>query len=97
MPLPRRFGFRDAPILRVAGAKKVIGKIRVPFLLMMAQDDRLCLTARLLAAGAEKNPAIRFVAPKYGGHCGFVSRHGGQQRFWAEERIVEFCREQLGN
>ncbi len=93
-----QFGFKDAAeYYESAGAKKVIGKIRVPYLLITAQDDPFVPYSAILASGAENNPAIRFVAPKHGGHCGFVSRYGGRQRFWAEERIVEFCREQLEN
>jgi hypothetical protein len=91
-----QFGFKDAAeYYESAGAKKVIGEIRVPYLLITAQDDPFVPYNAILAAGVEKNPAIRFVAPKHGGHCGFVSRRAGHQRFWAEEKIVEFCGEQL--
>jgi len=31
------------------------------------------------------------MAPQRGGHCGFISTHGGAERFWAEARVVEFC------
>lgn len=90
------FGFKDAQAYyESAGAKKVVGQIRVPFLLITAQDDPFVPYEAIRASGAERNPAIRFVAPEYGGHCGFVSRYGGARRFWAEERIVDFCREQL--
>jgi len=90
------FGFKDAAeYYESAGAKKVIGEIRLPYLLITAQDDPFVPYSAILAAGVERNPAIRFIAPKHGGHCGFVSRHAGRQRFWAEEKIVEFCREQL--
>jgi predicted alpha/beta-fold hydrolase len=86
------FGYRDAQeYYDDAGAKRVIEKIRVPFLLMMAQDDPFVPFAAVRTSGVERNPAIQFDAPKYGGHCGFISRHGGAERFWAEARIVEFC------
>jgi predicted alpha/beta-fold hydrolase len=39
----------------------------------------------------EKNPAIVFKAPEHGGHCGFISDESGSERFWAEQRVVEFC------
>jgi predicted alpha/beta-fold hydrolase len=39
----------------------------------------------------ETNPAIVFKAPKHGGHCGFISEESGSERFWAEQRVVEFC------
>ena len=90
------FGFKDAQAYyESAGAKKVVGQIRVPFLLITAQDDPFVPYEAIRASGVERNPAIRFVAPQHGGHCGFVSRHGGAERFWAEVRVVDFCVEQL--
>ncbi len=90
------FGFKDAQAYyESAGAKKVVGQVRVPFLLITAQDDPFVPYEAIRASGVERNPAIRFVAPEHGGHCGFVSRHGGSERFWAESRVVDFCVEQL--
>jgi predicted alpha/beta-fold hydrolase len=89
------FGFRDAEeYYESAGAKRVIGQVRVPLLLMSAQDDPFVPYVSFLAAKVEENPCVRFVAPEHGGHCGFVSRWSGPERFWAEERIVEFVEEQ---
>jgi predicted alpha/beta-fold hydrolase len=91
-----QFGFKDAlAYYESAGAKKVVGRIRVPYILITAQDDPFVPFKAIRASGVERNPAIRFVAPKHGGHCGFVSRHSGKERFWAEQRVVEFCQEQL--
>jgi uncharacterized protein len=91
-----QFGFKDAAeYYESAGAKKVVEQICVPYLLITAQDDPFVPFEAIRAAGVEKNPSIQFITPKHGGHCGFVSRHGGLKRFWAEEKIVEFCCEQL--
>jgi predicted alpha/beta-fold hydrolase len=85
------FGYKDAEeYYQAAGAKKVIGKVEVPLLLMTAQDDPFVPYVSFLAARVNENPRVRFVAPEHGGHCGFISRFGGNERFWAEERIVEF-------
>jgi len=93
-----QFGFKDAQeYYESAGAKRVVAQIRAPYLLITAQDDPFVPYEAIRASGAERNPMIRFVAPEHGGHCGFVSRHSGQRRFWAEERIVEFCKQQLAN
>ena len=73
------------------GAKRVAAQVRVPLLMITAQDDPFVPYASFLAAKISENPAIRFVAPERGGHCGFISRHAGAERFWAEQRIVEFC------
>ena len=73
------------------GAKRVAAQIRVPMLIITAQDDPFVPYASFLAAKISQHPAIQFVAPQHGGHCGFISKHPGGERFWAEQRIVEFC------
>jgi uncharacterized protein len=86
------FGFRDAEeYYEAAGAKKVVAQVRVPMLMITAEDDPFVPYTSFLAARVEQNPAIRFVAPEYGGHCAFISNKSGPERFWAEQRIVEFC------
>jgi len=86
------FGYRDAQeYYEAAGARKVVARVHVPTLMITAQDDPFVPYESFLAALVEENPAIRFVAPERGGHCGFISRHGGVERFWAEARVVDFC------
>lgn len=86
------FGYRDAQeYYDAAGARKVVAKVRVPMLMITAQDDPFVPYESFLAAMVAENPAIRFVAPEHGGHCAFISRHRGVERFWAEARVVDFC------
>jgi predicted alpha/beta-fold hydrolase len=86
------FGYRDAQeYYEAAGAKCVIDKIRVPMLLITSRDDPFVPFEATCASGVGKNPAIEFKAPKHGGHCGFISDESGSERFWAEQRVVEFC------
>ena len=85
------FGYRDAEdYYQHAGAKNVIDCVRVPLLLITAQDDPFVPYASFLRARIEENPCVNFVTPEHGGHCGFISRYEGAERFWAEERILEF-------
>ncbi len=87
-----QFGYRDAQdYYDNVGAKRVAAQIRVPMLLITAQDDPFVPYASFLTAKINAIPAIRFVATQHGGHCGFISKHPGSERFWAEQRIVEFC------
>lgn len=87
-----QFGFKDAQAYyESASARRLVAQIRVPYLLITAQDDPFVPYEAIRDSGVERNPAICFRAPKHGGHCGFVSRHSGSSRFWAEEEIVEFC------
>jgi predicted alpha/beta-fold hydrolase len=86
------FGFGGAEeYYEAAGAKKVISQVRVPMLMITAEDDPFVPYVSFLVAGAEKNPCIQFVAPEHGGHCAFISNKSGVERFWAEQRVVEFC------
>lgn len=86
------FGYRDAQeYYEAVGAKKVITQVRVPMLMITAQDDPFVPYKSFLRVNPAQNSAIRFVAPEHGGHCGFISNRRGAERFWAEQRIVEFC------
>src|SRR6266550_1753389 len=86
------WGYRDAAdYYRRGSALPVIGQIRVPTLILAAQDDPLVPIASFRNSGIEENRFIMLVAPKYGGHCAFISSEGGNERFWAEQCVVEFC------
>jgi uncharacterized protein len=86
------FGYRDASeYYEAAGAKCVIGNVRVPLLMITAQDDPLVPFGSFARLQPEQYANIQFHAPEHGGHCGFISRRRGSERFWAEQRIVEFC------
>jgi predicted alpha/beta-fold hydrolase len=90
------FGYRDAQeYYEAAGARNVVAQVRVPMLMITAQDDPFVPYESFLAAMVADNPAIRFVAPERGGHCGFISKHEGAERFWAEARVVDFCEQLL--
>ncbi|HXJ07456.1 MAG TPA: alpha/beta fold hydrolase [Candidatus Acidoferrum sp.] len=87
-----QFGYRNAQdYYDAVGAKKVVEQVRVPILMITAQDDPFVPFELFVRADPAKNPAIRFVTPEHGGHCGFISNRPGAERFWAEQRIVEFC------
>lgn len=87
-----QFGYRDAQdYYDAVGAKKLVSQVRVPMLMITAQDDPFVPYELFLRANPAQNPAIRFVAPEHGGHCGFISNRSGTERCWAEQRIVEFC------
>jgi predicted alpha/beta-fold hydrolase len=87
-----QFGYRDAQdYYDAVGAKKVVAQVRVPMLMIAAQDDPFVPYELFLRADPGQNPAIKFVTPEHGGHCGFISNRSGAERFWAEQRIIEFC------
>ncbi len=86
-----QFGYKDAEdYYEHAGAKSVVGRVSVPTLMITAKDDPFVPYRAFLKTDVEKNAHVNFVTPERGGHCGFISRWEGVERFWAEERVVEF-------
>jgi len=87
-------GYRDAVDYYFrASASRVIAGIRVPTLMLTAQDDPFIPFASFQDPALAANSRITLVAPPHGGHCGFISRRAGDERFWAEARVMEFCRQ----
>ena len=72
----------------------MIGQIRVPTLILAAQDDPLVPIISFRNSGIAENPFITLIAPEHGGHCAFISSEGGNERFWAEQCVLEFCASQ---
>jgi predicted alpha/beta-fold hydrolase len=91
-------GFRDAnDYYARSSSLPLISRIRVPTLIIHAQDDPFIPFASLLHPSVGANPSIILLAPEHGGHVGFVGddqqqRATGEDRFWAENRLIEFCR-----
>lgn len=71
--------------------------IRRPTLILAAQDDPFVPFEIFQARAIRENPNVQLVAPRYGGHCAFISRESGDERFWCEARIVEFCGTHVSN
>jgi predicted alpha/beta-fold hydrolase len=87
-------GYRDADdYYDRASALRVLAEIRVPTLIVAAQDDPFVPFATFRDPAIAANSRITLVAPSHGGHCGFISRTGGEERFWAEARLVEYCQQ----
>src|SRR5213080_3181227 len=79
-----QFGYRDAQdYYENVSAKRIAAQIRVPMLLITAEDDPFVPCGSFLAARISENPAIQFVAPQHGGHCACISKHSGNARLWA--------------
>jgi len=76
-----------------SSAMHFLGQIRRPTLILTAQDDPFVPYWTFDRPAMRENPDIQLVAPPHGGHGGFISREDGNERFWAEARIVEFCKE----
>lgn len=85
-------GYRDAAdYYERAGSRHVLGAITVPTLILTAQDDPFIPYWIFDIPAVRTNPRIRFEAPPYGGHCGFIQRSSASEdRYWAENRLLRF-------
>jgi uncharacterized protein len=86
-------GFKNADDYYArSSARRVIAGIRRPTLILTAQDDPFVPFAPFQDPAIQANQNITLVTPKHGGHCAFISQEDGEERFWVEARIVEFCK-----
>ena len=87
------FGFADAnDYYAKASSLSFIGRIRIPTLIIHAEDDPFIPFAPMRDPSITSNPYVLLVGTERGGHVAFVSVHAGEERFWAESRVVEFCK-----
>jgi predicted alpha/beta-fold hydrolase len=87
------FGFADArDYYAKASSLPLIKHIRIPTLIIHAEDDPFIPFAPLRDPSVAANPYVLLIAPERGGHVAFLSANAGEDRFWAENRLVEFCR-----
>jgi predicted alpha/beta-fold hydrolase len=88
-------GFRDAAdYYHRASALRVVDRIRVPALIITAEDDPFVPTDAFAAPAVVSNPRATVVVTPHGGHCAFVERpRTGYDGYWAEQEIVRFVDE----
>jgi predicted alpha/beta-fold hydrolase len=68
-------------------------RIRIPTLIIHGQDDPFIPFAPLRDPSVSSNRYILLVDPEYGGHVAFVgARDDDEDRFWAENRAIDFCK-----
>jgi uncharacterized protein len=80
-----------------ASAMRVVDRIRIPALVITAEDDPFVPVEIFRAPQLRGNPHIKVVVTRHGGHCGFVSNANGvDDGYWAERQIVEFASEVIG-
>ncbi|HEV7682381.1 MAG TPA: alpha/beta fold hydrolase [Pyrinomonadaceae bacterium] len=91
----RAHGFRDADdYYHRSSSLRVIDRIRIPTLIIHAADDPFIPFAPLEDPLVTNNPWILLLGPRQGGHVAFISSEpeADSDRFWAENRVVEFCK-----
>lgn len=88
------FGFENASDYYFrSSALRVVGRIRVPTLILTAADDPFVPPEPFGDPAVTGNPCITVRVSAHGGHCAFVgSPTDDEDAFWAERAIVRFAR-----
>jgi predicted alpha/beta-fold hydrolase len=85
----RLHGFQDASDYYArCNCKQFLKDIKTPALIISALDDPFLPDSSYPFAEAQDNEQLFFMAPKYGGHVGFVTF--GKNHYWNEYKILEF-------
>jgi predicted alpha/beta-fold hydrolase len=83
------FGFRNADhYYETQSARRFLDRIRVPTLLIQAEDDTFIPFSIFSDPAIESNPSITLLATRHGGHLGFLSR--ANPRFWVDAAAIDF-------
>jgi predicted alpha/beta-fold hydrolase len=85
-------GFQDAAdYYHRASAMRVIDRIRVPALIITADDDPFVPAAPFRDRLVTSNPFLTVVITRGGGHCAYVEKpERDYDGYWAEREIVRF-------
>jgi predicted alpha/beta-fold hydrolase len=89
----RAHGFADAEdYYSKASSVRVVEQIRIPTLIIHAEDDPFIPFEPLRESSFTQNPFLLMVKTERGGHVAFVGEASDtEDRFWAENRAIEFC------
>jgi len=89
-------GFGDAANYYFqASAMRVVDRVRMPSLIIAAQDDPVVPAAQFLEPVVTDNPSIDVRLERHGGHCGFFTGTAGEDPYWAERTAIDFLARRL--
>ena len=69
---------------------RVAARVRVPALVVSAQDDPFVPPGQFDAPDLAGNPAVTRLITQFGGHCGFVEAPRDDDGYWAERVAIGF-------
>jgi uncharacterized protein len=81
------FGFGTADNYYATQSSNLfLDRIRVPALVIQAEDDSFIPFESFRHPGFGRNPNLRLISTRYGGHMGFISRN--KPRFWVDKTVT---------
>ena len=88
------FGFQGAAhYYATQSSNQFLHRIRVPTLVVQAQDDTFVPFEIFRIPVFDSNRHVTLLAPERGGHLGFISRD--KPRFWVDEQIMGWVERQV--
>jgi predicted alpha/beta-fold hydrolase len=90
-------GFGDAGnYYYQASAMRVLDRVRIPALIITAEDDPVVPGDQFRESVVAENPAITVRLERHGGHCGFFAGTAeGTDPYWAETTAIDFLAARL--
>lgn len=74
-----------------ASAMRTMHRIRIPALILSAEDDPFVPSSQFRDPAVRDNANITVSIERHGGHCGFAAEPGGDDDgYWAETTAIEF-------
>ncbi len=92
------FGFRGAEdYYHRASAMRVIDRVRLPTLVISAEDDPFVPPDPFRDPRVAGNAHVDLRLCEHGGHCGFVGPSAAENDgYWAENQVVDFVTSAAG-
>jgi pimeloyl-ACP methyl ester carboxylesterase len=89
---------RAPPTTHRASALRVVDRIRVPALIITADDDPFVPAGSFGDPALLANPCIDVTLTRHGGHCGFLAPPTGlDDGYWAETQVVKMAKRVCDN
>ena len=74
-----------------ASARRVIDRITIPALILVAEDDPFVPISQFQGDDVRANPQVHVSIQRHGGHCGFIGpAMPDSDGYWAETAAVNF-------
>lgn len=73
-----------------ASALRTAERIKIPALIVSAEDDPFVPAVQFREAGLRSHPYLTVCVERHGGHCGFAALAGEDDGYWAETTALRF-------
>lgn len=84
-------GFRDADeYYRSGSCAQFLPNVGHPLLMIASEDDPFNPGRTIPREACAKNPLVRGLFTRHGGHCGFVGGNVTEPSYWAEQQVLRF-------